>query len=472
MQTLTDALASNPYFSAGFGLFGLGTAAAVLRQGVIRGSDVLRRRMLVTLEIPSKDKSYHWVLQYLRHVQSADVPVPATSSSTQRQSLAWWEQLLPKSHQLSVETRFRQIDNGASVTDFSLVPGVGSHYVRYRSAWFMISRQRDTKLLDLASGSPWETIGLTTLRRDAHLFTELLADAKEFAIRKQIGKTVIYTSYGPEWRPFGQPRKKRPLESVVLDRGVRERVLTDVQKFLVNWQWYNERGIPYRRGYLLYGPPGSGKSSFIQALAGELEYNICILNLSERGLTDDRLNHLLTVLPMRSIMLLEDVDAAFTTRRQQSQDAGYQHSMVTFSGLLNALDGVAAAEERIIFMTTNHLEKLDPALIRPGRVDVKAYIGPPTEFQVRQLFTRFFKPDQGSSAATTVKDVDSMARQFVAELKAQSGVGSGTVLAGLSMAALQGHFVVHRDDPAQAIARARDLFRDIPHADAQREEKK
>lgn len=53
------------------------------------------------------------------------------------------------------------------------------------------------------------------------------------------------------------------------------------------------KGIPYRRGYLLYGPPGCGKSSFITALAGEIEFSICLLNLSERGLTDDRLNHLL-----------------------------------------------------------------------------------------------------------------------------------------------------------------------------------
>lgn len=78
-------------------------------------------------------------------------------------------------------------------------------------------------------------------------------------------------------------------------------------------------GIPYRRGYLLYGPPGSGKSSFIQALAGDLEYNICILNISERGLTDDRLNHLLSNAPERSIILLEDVDVAFTKRSKPDE---------------------------------------------------------------------------------------------------------------------------------------------------------
>lgn len=81
-------------------------------------------------------------------------------------------------------------------------------------------------------------------------------------------------------------------------------------------------GIPYRRGYLLHGPPGSGKSSFIQALAGSLEYNICVLNLSERGLTDDKLNHLLANAPERTIILLEDIDAAFSGRRQTGE-AGF-----------------------------------------------------------------------------------------------------------------------------------------------------
>ena len=70
---------------------------------------------------------------------------------------------------------------------------------------------------------------------------------------------------------------------------------------------------------MLYGPPGCGKSSFITALAGELEFGICVLNLSERGLTDDRLNHLLSVAPQQSIILLEDVDAAFISREDSAQ---------------------------------------------------------------------------------------------------------------------------------------------------------
>lgn len=68
---------------------------------------------------------------------------------------------------------------------------------------------------------------------------------------------------------YRQPRRKRPLDSVVLARDLAERILDDVREFIDNPQWYYDRGIPYRRGYLLYGPPGCGKSSFITALAGK-----------------------------------------------------------------------------------------------------------------------------------------------------------------------------------------------------------
>ncbi|CAO3656985.1 unnamed protein product [Mucor hiemalis] len=356
--SLFSNVTSNPLFSAGFGLIGVGAALSLFRKGSTVGASALRRKLLVTLEIPSKDKLYLWFLQ-------------------------WMSQQAPKRQvqHLAVETSYKQHDNGSVSTRFGLVPGPGTHYFKWRNVWMQVERQRSGKMMDLTTGSPWETITITTLSRDRHVFKDLLQEAQEMALKKQEGKTVLYTSYGPEWRPFGMPRRRRTLDSVILDKGITSRIVDDVKAFIGNGKWYNERGIPYRRGYLLYGPPGSGKSSFIQALAGELEYNICILNLSERGLTDDRLNHLLSNVPERSIMLLEDIDAAFT-KRSQSDNQGYQF-MITFSGLLNSLDGVASAEERIIFLTTNHVEKLDPALIRPGRVDLKEYLGNATEYQIK-----------------------------------------------------------------------------------------
>lgn len=138
-------------------------------------------------------------------------------------------------------------------------------------------------------------------------------------------------------------------------------------------------------------------------------------------------------MPERSIMLLEDIDAAFT-KRSQSDNQGYQ-SMITFSGLLNALDGVASAEERIIFLTTNHVEKLDPALIRPGRIDMKEYLGNATDYQIKQMFLRFYEDE-------------ALADQFVEKLRGKD----------ISTASLQGHFVYYKDKPQEAVDQADSLW--------------
>ena len=112
------------------------------------------------------------------------------------------------------------------------------------------------------------------------LFSQMLDEARTLALQAHKGKTFMYTVIGTDWRKFGHPRQIRPLSSVVLDNDVSERIVKDVKDFIASPAWYRQRGVPYRRGWLLYGPPGCGKTSFIQALAGELEYSICVLNLS------------------------------------------------------------------------------------------------------------------------------------------------------------------------------------------------
>lgn len=408
-----EVVANNPYFAAGGGLMLLGTGLALARLGIVKSSSFLYRQMLVDLEIPSKDKLYLWFLEWMSQYKHRS------------------------SRHLSVETNYIQHDNGAVSTKFSLVPGPGKHLIRYKGAWMLVNRERLGKLLDMTNGTPFETVTLTTLYNERHLFKDLLAEAKLMALKAQEGKTVLYTSWGPEWRPFGNPRKKRLLDSVILDDGVGEGIVADVKDFLLSGDWYHRRGIPYRRGYLLYGPPGSGKTSYIQALAGELDYNICILNLSENNLTDDRLNHLMNHIPLRSILLLEDIDAAFN-KREQSSDQGYS-SGVTFSGLLNALDGVASAEECITFMTSNHPERLDAALLRPGRVDIKIFVNNATESQVRRMFMRFYENETD------------LCEQFIARYR-DLGL-EGKVLT----AQLQGLFVFNKKDPKAALSMVKAL---------------
>ncbi|XP_053670362.1 mitochondrial chaperone BCS1 [Anopheles nili] len=413
-MTITEyiaTLADNPYFGAGFGLFGVGASAAMLRKGMQGALILFRRHYMITLEVPCRDKSYQWLLQWI----------------TQKGAR--------QTQHLSVETSFEQRDTGHVKTRYDFIPSVGTHIMRYGGTWIKVDRAREQHTLDLHMGVPWETVQLTAFGRDKNMYFKILEEARQLALKNTEGKTIMYTAMGSEWRPFGHPRKRRPIGSVVLDEGVSERILRDCREFIKNPQWYSDRGIPYRRGYLLHGPPGCGKSSFITALAGEIEFGICLLNLSERGLTDDRLNHLMNVAPQQSIILLEDIDAAFVSRQDTiQQKAAFEGlNRVTFSGLLNCLDGVASTEARIVFMTTNYLERLDPALIRPGRVDVKEFVGHCSRHQLEQMFRRFY----------TDEDAVSNARTFAERVAADGR--------NVSPAQIQGYFMVHKMSDQQTV---------------------
>ena len=137
--------------------------------------------------------------------------------------------------------------------------------------------------MDLTTGLPFETVKLTTFGRSRAPFEALLREASRDALDRERHHTTVYKSWGTEWQPFGRPRLRRRLGSVILAEGAAEGIRRDFEGFLASKRWYVDRGIPYRRGYLLHGAPGSGKTSFITALAGELGFDICVLNLGEVG---------------------------------------------------------------------------------------------------------------------------------------------------------------------------------------------
>jgi len=158
-------------------------------------------------------------------------------------------------------------------------------------------------------------------------------------------------------------------------------------------------------GYLLYGEPGTGKSSTIHAIAGELGLEIYDISLSNPNIDDHNLARMISDTPARCILLLEDLDCAFPhSREDDSDDENEQDpnmpgpvlakSKVTLSGLLNVLDSISSEEGRVTFATTNHIENLDPALIRPGRMDVKIRYNLASTKQVEQVFKRFYPAER------------------------------------------------------------------------------
>ena len=354
------------------------------------GLDVMKRFYLTTIEMTNKDPSYVWLLDWMS--QSHKVGF----------------------QQMSVQSSAVIRCNEKSTSSFQLTPSPGRHFFFYNGRFILVNRKRFTdRGTDIL-----ETMELTTMGRSRDTMMQLLEEAMEYSTSKEADKTVIYFNAGNQWTRFHSTRKKRPMESVILGGTKKERLVQDVKHFLARGDEYHNLGIPYRRGYLLYGPPGCGKSSFIYALAGEVEMAICVLNLSNKYLTDDSLPQLLGSAPEPSIILIEDVDHAFT-----------QHSRISFSGLLNAIDGVAAQEGRILFMTTNHHDRLDPALIRPGRVDVQEEITHATAGQVVDMFGRFFVDDAQHAS------------QFAAALSQHQ----------VSLAKLQGYLFVRRDNVEAAL---------------------
>lgn len=171
----------------------------------------------------------------------------------------------------------------------------------------------------------------------------------------------------------------RKLESVVLVAGVSEDLVADVEAFLSHEQVYARMGAPWHRGYLLKGPPGTGKTSLARAIADHFRLDVYYLPLSDVE-SDSSLLSMIAGISARSMLLLEDIDIVTAARDRTDEPAG-----ITMTGLLNALDGVMTPHGLITVMTSNHAEVLDDALLRKGRIDKQVHVGPLAAADVSRL---------------------------------------------------------------------------------------
>lgn len=181
---------------------------------------------------------------------------------------------------------------------------------------------------------------------------------------------------------------KRDLSTIYLDNEKKDNIFNDLTKFFEREEIYSKFGVPYKRNYLLEGVPGTGKSSLIFALASHFNMNIHIIHLGPK-VDDCVFMSAINALPNNTILLLEDVDALFVDRKANDVNK----SMVSFSGILNVLDGVGRKNKLITFMTSNYKNRLDKALIRPGRIDYIMNFDYSTEEQIKQMFVKF-RPEQ------------------------------------------------------------------------------
>lgn len=181
--------------------------------------------------------------------------------------------------------------------------------------------------------------------------------------------------------------KGKPLSQVIINRDLKTEILTDIETWKKSKHEYLRRGIAFKRGHCFYGPPGTGKTTLAKAIA--LEYKMDVYSVNLRTIrSDEDLTTMFGRIGPGSILLLEDFDSHFEGRESTDPE-----SKVTFSGLLNAIDGVLPLDDVLIIVTTNHIEKLDPALLRPGRIDMVKEIGFATSVEASEYVSMFYQKE-------------------------------------------------------------------------------
>lgn len=383
--------ASGEVFSGGLALAVAGAAAAAVHRLLPSAWHMLASALVASVTVDGRSPVFQPLLTWLHHHPYSR-----------------------RCRRLAVNRR-NDDDDG----EITFSPAPGHHVLFHRGLPVWLHRERK----EARDGHQTEAIRLTAAGFDQSLLRGLLGEAIARFGGRDPGTTAIFTA--GEYNEWEQVAKipRRALASVVLPDATGEALFADAQAFLAGAAWYAERGIPWRRGYLLSGPPGTGKTSLIKALAGALDLDIALVGLSASRMDDRGLCTLLAAAPRRSVLVIEDIDAAFRVRKKDEASA-----QVTFSGVLNAIDGVMSQEGHLLFMTTNHPDLLDPALIRPGRADVHVELSHADAAMAKRMFMAFY-PGHELLA-------ERFARAFGRRRAAP--------------AALQAYFLLHRDDPETA----------------------
>ncbi|RIA05657.1 hypothetical protein BRARA_K00175 [Brassica rapa] len=230
-------------------------------------------------------------------------------------------------------------------------------------------------------------------------------------------------SRGLPWEsvPFKHPST---FETLAMDPAKKREIMEDLKDFAECESFYRKTGRAWKRGYLLYGPPGTGKSSMIAAMANYLGYDIYDLELAEVR-SNSELRKLLMKTSSKSIIVIEDIDCSIDLKnRSKKKQSYYEPEMmltgsglggdegngntITLSGLLNFTDGLwsCCGSERIFVFTTNHIEKLDPALLRSGRMDMHVYMSYCTFASVKILLKNYLGYEEGDLSDDVLKELE------------------------------------------------------------------
>ena len=259
---------------------------------------------------------------------------------------------------------------------------------------------------------------------DGQVLLQFMTKAQELRL-EEAEKTkwvqrIHYVNDKPEsyWDQIGKlTYNKKTWDTVVLDNAVKNRLVNHIDTFMRSEERYQRMGVSWSRGLLLYGEPGCGKTSIIKAISYVHKLSLYYLALNE-VYSDADLRRLFESIPPRAVLVLEDVDAMGKDivrprseedeedkKDSDAKEKPWMRRGVTLSSLLNLMDGVTGAHGRITIMTTNHPEKIDSALLRAGRCDLKIKVGLCDEDGIRQLYKLYFDTDISEADLDKIRDL-------------------------------------------------------------------
>ena len=365
---LAELLGQNEFFQGGFVLALIGAVAVWGKQIPGKIWSLTKRLLIVECDVQERDEAFRALVEWLA--------LQPYGKKVKRFSVSVLEG-----------------PDGARDVVFSPAPGV--HWLWHGRRLIRLSRGREKLTLgnsDAIAGF-YESFTLQTFGKSRVSLEQVIKEAIKVRIDRGKDKVSVCVQDGYGGWDELSLLPARELDSVVLPGRVAKQIVEDMTTFLKSEQWYTSLGIPYRRGYLFHGPPGTGKTSLVLAMASELRRSVYVLNLG--GLSDDdELMSAFLSAPDGAILLIEDVDVASATRPRSKDDNGKTGKGINLSALLNAIDGVMATDGRLLILTTNYPDRLDPALVRPGRVDVRVKFGEITAAEASPMFKRFFSNGQ------------------------------------------------------------------------------
>lgn len=279
---------------------------------------------------------------------------------------------------------------------WGLTPGLGWHLFWHNKCFYAVYRHVSSDPVPNSNSfnGPQrdEYFIIYTLGRSQKAINKLLEEVHHVDDEK--GATKIHVWSNGQYLLF-QHKDKRSLDTIFIPDDQKSRIVNDIQKFLNDREFYRRTGKPYRRGYAFYGPPGTGKSSVIFALAGHFDADVYVVNPASVK-SDDELQMALNSVEVGSFLLIEDIDAVDISNKRQTKKENKEKSKdeptspITLSGLLNGIDGVITRDGRILFITSNHIETLDEALLRPGRIDVSEKLDNMSITDAMNMFRAFY----------------------------------------------------------------------------------